>query len=646
MTSSAALQTSTLVVAGETNVGLVREANEDAYTVDAAIGLYAVYDGMGGANAGEVAAQMARDVVHAKILARDKHADIGETLAEAIRNACLAIHEAGLKQYALRGMGTTAVACLFDGDSRAAIAHVGDSRAYLLRSGRISQLTRDHTIVAELIERGVLRPEDADDHPYKSALSRNLGAQPSCNVDVTIVELQPGDRLLLCSDGLYGYCAHEAIQHQLGSGDQPEHIAHELVEVALRGGGGDNVTTIVIEKRGLVPSSTQVVRTSGAIAWWQHRRAFVAAAESHGMATSPLAAGLMPSEALEMLASSPCEAIFHDLEKSTGVHVWTFAHGLSTAWLHSGQPWPALRAVLDAQNAAAHDVITIIEKQDQHVGELLDLAVTRALVVAELAAASVMTEQLRELDAEIIELGVARQRQFERAQKVISTAYISGSFPRFDTPRPGTSSSEFPAFVEQATVPFIRSDRASTADGSTPEMLGAIRGAIRAAYDELTTDNYAIANPDSVDATIAVLTTLEAIALDADGATLAELSARELFGVRTIDDAGMMPLFDRLDRVRVAFTDGVLELGAATNVQAATVRRLSLAHQRLVGALTGLVIASTAPSSEYVREAQAVTAALREQLASEGKRIAALERKFATTVDVNAPWGMGPLPKF
>jgi len=117
----------------------------------------------------------------------------------------------------------------------------------------------------------------------------------------------------LCSDGLYGYASSEAIQYLLGSGDDPQHVARDLIDLALRGGGGDNVTTIVIEAPQVAPSSTQVVRTSGAIAWWQRRERFMHVAKERGLTRNPICRGLKPEEALDLIALSLCQAIFHDL---------------------------------------------------------------------------------------------------------------------------------------------------------------------------------------------------------------------------------------------------------------------------------------------------------------------------------------------
>jgi len=258
-------------VAGETHVGKVRTTNEDSMIVDAARGLYVVLDGMGGANAGDVASQTARDALLAFVTQQRMQMEPKALLEAAIQSASAAVYGASQQDKSQHGMGTTVVACLVVDPKRAIVAHVGDSRAYLLRGGRLQVLTRDHTIVEELVERGMLSVDEAERHPYKNVLSRNLGAKPEARVDVSEVELKGGDRLLLCSDGLYGYASAEAIQYLLGSGDAPEQVARDMIDLALRGGGGDNVSTIVIEAPQAAPSSTTMVRTSGAVAWWRRR---------------------------------------------------------------------------------------------------------------------------------------------------------------------------------------------------------------------------------------------------------------------------------------------------------------------------------------------------------------------------------------
>lgn len=225
--------------AGDSHRGSVREHNEDALIVDPRWGLYAVLDGMGGAASGDVAANKARDVIHEYVRARRSAMQPRPLLEAAINAASAAVHGEAQRKKDRRGMGTTVVAVLVDG-RRATVAHVGDSRAYLLRDGHLHRLTSDHTIVAELVARGALAPDEADRHAYKNVLSRNLGAKPTAAVDVSEVELQPGDRLLLCSDGLYGYAPTDAVHHLVASTDPPDEVVRDLIEAALRGGGGDN----------------------------------------------------------------------------------------------------------------------------------------------------------------------------------------------------------------------------------------------------------------------------------------------------------------------------------------------------------------------------------------------------------------------
>jgi serine/threonine protein phosphatase PrpC len=604
-----------LRAAGDSHTGHVRSSNEDAVIIDPRRSLYVVLDGMGGASAGDVASQTARDMIAEFVRQNRRAATSGRVLLDAaIQAASRAVFDAAKLRHDRHGMGTTVVACLLESETKAVIAHVGDSRAYLLRAGRLMQLTHDHTIVEELVSRGALSREDAEAHAYKNVLSRNLGAKPEAKVDFSEVELKPGDRLLLCSDGLYGFASAEAMQYLLGSGDAPEHVARDLIELALRGGGGDNVSAIVIEKGGAAPTTTQVVRSSGSIAWWQRRQRFMVAAQERGVGRSPIAASLgVPGEALELLAGSLCQAVFHDLEKSTGVNVWTFAHNLAVGWLGRGGEWAPLRNLLDALTGSARAVIEELRGQDMQLAQLLDTAVTRALVVSELAVGSVLADQLRIVDSELVEIHAARQVEAEHRASPAGAG-------------------DGRAFVEQQTIPFVSHQRAmSHDDGASPEILGAVRGAVRAARAKLGQQ----ANRTLIDQ---ALQALESIATDSDGTAVAIVGARDLYGVRTVDEAGVGPLFDALDRARMLVTAGVYSLGAAPSAITAALRRISVGHQRLVGACAHLVIEAASPAKDKLREAQAETADLRLQMAKWEKKLGELERRFATVVDPSTPW--------
>jgi protein phosphatase len=600
--------------AGDTHTGHVRTSNEDSVIIDGRRGLFVVLDGMGGANAGDVASQTARDTIAEFVRQNRRSATSGRILLDAaIQAASRAVHQAAGSRHDRHGMGTTVVACLVESEKRAVIAHVGDSRAYLLRGGRLIQLTRDHTIVAELVDRGAISREDAEAHAYKNVLSRNLGARAEARVDFNELDLKPGDRILLCSDGLYGYASADAIQYLLGSGDAPEHVARDLIELALRGGGGDNVSAIVIETGGIAPTTTQLVRSSGSVAWWQRRERFLTAAQERGVNRSPIAASLgAPGEALELLAGSLCQAVFHDLEKSTGVNVWTFAHNLAIGWLGRGGEWAPLRTLLDGLTASSRSVIEELRGQDPALARLLDTAVTRALVVAELAVGSVLADQLRLVDGELVEIHAARQLAAEHREAT-------------------QTGGESKTFVDQPTIPFVSPHRAMTHDSGKPEILGAVRGAIRAARGKAR----GMAKSDLIDQ---CLSAIEAIATDTEGTAVAVMGARDLYGVRTVDEAGIGPLFDALDRTRILITTAVRTLDAAPAAIGATLLRVSVAHQRLVSACAGLVIEAASPAKDKLREAQAQTAELRVQVARWEKKLGELERKFSTLVDPSTPW--------
>ncbi len=612
-------------VAGDTNVGKVRTTNEDSMIVDPIRGLYVVLDGMGGANAGDVASQTARDAIRDYVIHHRATMEPKALLEAAFMHGSATVFGKAQASREHHGMGTTVVGCLVLDPTRAVVAHVGDSRAYLLRNGRIQMLTRDHTIVEELVDRGLLTPDEAERHPYKNVLSRNLGAKPDAKVDVSEVELKPGDRLMLCSDGLYGYASVEAIQYLLGSGDAPEHVARDLIDLALRGGGGDNVTTIVIEAPQPPQSSTQVVRTSGAIAWWQRRDRFLEIAKDRGLPKNPICRGLAPDEALDLIATSLCQAIFHDLEKSTGVNVWTFAQNIAGGWFERSGEWAPLRALMDILATAARAVVDDIGVKDANLGFLLSVAVSRALVVAELAIGGLLAARLDRVDSELIQFH-AQQHDRTYSQPKLE--------PTGDTGDTGVESSELAEsgerFVDNPTVPFLRADRPITSPGVNVELITAIEKTITIARARTS---------HKAEHVKQILASLERIAIDATGNfASAVLAAREIYGVRPVDDTGVMPLFDALDQARIIIAASVHQISAPDAMRAKVLRALSGAHQRLVGATTGLVLEAVAPYSERLREAQAKTSQMRDLVASAERKRADHERKFASTIDQSQPW--------
>ncbi|MDH6703697.1 serine/threonine protein phosphatase PrpC [Kitasatospora sp. MAA19] len=223
--------------------GLIREGNEDSGY--AGPRLLAVADGMGGAAAGEVASSE----VLGSIVRLDEDvpgADLLTLLGNAVQGANDRLRQMVEEDPQLEGMGCTLTAMLWTGQ-RMGLVHVGDSRAYLLRDGSLVQITQDHTWVQRLVDEGRITPEEAETHPQRSLLMRALDGRGQVEPDLSIREVRAGDRYLICSDGLSGPVSHQTLQDTLGSYYSPEQTVQELIQLALRGGGPDNITCIVAD---------------------------------------------------------------------------------------------------------------------------------------------------------------------------------------------------------------------------------------------------------------------------------------------------------------------------------------------------------------------------------------------------------------
>ena len=229
-----------LLTTALTDVGRVRSANEDSFVVDDDSGVFAVADGMGGHQAGEVASATA-------IAALQSGLGEGRPIDEAIVDANTAVVERAAGDPALRGMGTTLTAAVLGDDQVLVIGHVGDSRAYLLRGNVFDQLTVDHSVVAELIAAGPLTEAEAEIDPRRAMITRALGIDVDVEVDVITVDLTVGDRLLFCSDGLTTMLRDDAIADVLRSEADRGRAAEELVEAANDAGGVDNITVLLID---------------------------------------------------------------------------------------------------------------------------------------------------------------------------------------------------------------------------------------------------------------------------------------------------------------------------------------------------------------------------------------------------------------
>jgi protein phosphatase len=253
-----------------TDTGRVRSVNQDAFLVLGDQGLYVVADGMGGHQGGEVAAQMAVEVLRSTYASSTV-----EALTEAIADANERIHDAGEADPGLQGMGTTLVAAALvredgsqhpDDPAQLLVANVGDSRAYLFRDGDLTQLTEDHSMVADLLREGRISEEEAEVHPQRNIVTRVLGPYDTVEVDLWPVDAVRGDRVLLCSDGLSNEVAPDQIAAVLRRLADPQEAAAELVRRANEGGGRDNVTVVlvdVVDDGGVAEAASEALGAAG-----------------------------------------------------------------------------------------------------------------------------------------------------------------------------------------------------------------------------------------------------------------------------------------------------------------------------------------------------------------------------------------------
>jgi len=270
-----------LSFAAATDVGRQRTHNEDNFLIDKKLRLFLVADGMGGHAAGEVASSIAvheiRDAIYNNRDLIDRYRvdhpgvqayEILQVLEHAIQAACGAVHARAQAEPDKRGMGTTATVLLVAGSGdhlRGFIAHVGDSRVYLARQNQCHILTEDHSLMNELVRRGKLNREQIESSPYKqykNAVTRAVGVYGSVEVDTFDFDILPGDRFMICSDGMYAYVDEEELPKQLATGDIKD-VPRLLVEHANKRGGHDNITAVVIRvgdtaSTELVPRTTEV----------------------------------------------------------------------------------------------------------------------------------------------------------------------------------------------------------------------------------------------------------------------------------------------------------------------------------------------------------------------------------------------------
>lgn len=252
-----------------TDTGRTRSNNEDSVALDPATGVMVLADGMGGYNAGEVASGMATDFIREKLgqwlvqaSASASDADVRRAMDICVDNANRAIFDAAnsIPQYA--GMGTTLVVGVFR-DRRLLVGHIGDSRGYRLRAGRLQQLTRDHSLLQEQVDAGLLTAEQAAHSANRNLVTRAVGVEDTVLLDTHLHEVQPGDVYLLCSDGLSDMLDDDAITQIIQGADGLEEAAGALVDAANEAGGKDNISVVLARVKGPAMSAR---------AWWPFRR--------------------------------------------------------------------------------------------------------------------------------------------------------------------------------------------------------------------------------------------------------------------------------------------------------------------------------------------------------------------------------------
>jgi PPM family protein phosphatase len=313
------------------DVGLLREGNEDsAY---AGPRLLAVADGMGGHAAGEVASAVAISVLTG--LDEDlPPSELLDALAEAVTKANDILHKMVAADPSVGGMGTTLTAMLWSG-TKVALCHIGDSRAYLLSGGELQQITHDHTLVQSLVDDGRISPAEAATHPQRSLLLRALDGSNEVEPDLSLREAQVGDRYLLCSDGLSGVVDEPTLHRTLATVAEPDDAVRQLVELAIQGGGPDNITCIVAD----VVDSATAVRPPSEVS-------VLAGAASNGSGGAGLRAGNLAGRTQVLTQTAPQAAIVIAHDDSVPRAAGEAAVDGGEPPEHARRRWPIVKSLL------------------------------------------------------------------------------------------------------------------------------------------------------------------------------------------------------------------------------------------------------------------------------------------------------------
>lgn len=242
-----------MIFAAGTDRGLTREINEDSYNVIAGSAnapyAFIIADGMGGHNCGEIASKASIEYISESIACNAGRflpvEGCGDELRRLVEETNTAVYKKSLERSEANGMGTTLTMALVSGESMT-VAHVGDSRLYMERNGKMQQLTTDHSYIEELVRKGTITREEAEDHPHKNVITRAVGCMPELEVDILSLSMEKGDMFLLCTDGLTNMVSEHDICEAL-KGNRPEIACEQLIEAAKERGGEDNITVILIK---------------------------------------------------------------------------------------------------------------------------------------------------------------------------------------------------------------------------------------------------------------------------------------------------------------------------------------------------------------------------------------------------------------
>lgn len=244
---------------GFTDVGKVRDVNQDNFAAVDMLGLYIVADGMGGHAAGEKASLSAvttgievfsaYDIETKKLSGSDVTLEIEDVIKIALKEANNRIIQASISSIHLQGMGTTGVIAVYN-NGKVYLGNVGDSRGYLIKPDKVIQITKDHSVVQDLKDQGLITEEEAKVHPYRNVITRCLGMQAEIEVDTFGLDLEIGDKVLMCTDGLTNLVSNEEMRQMVTSSDDLEAICKKLVDTANERGGHDNITVVILHNDG------------------------------------------------------------------------------------------------------------------------------------------------------------------------------------------------------------------------------------------------------------------------------------------------------------------------------------------------------------------------------------------------------------